>query len=968
MIPAGPEPALVPAGPGLDERVLSAGTTQRFALLLVLFVAVTAGAAHVLAGQLAGGNSAARAGLTLAATVAVAACAVAVYYRLPRWKATRARFVPLARITDGGQLSREVDELVKLSGLPVVPEFVVDPAAAGVGALVFGTGKQPVVCLNAGLLVTRAAHPGRFRAIVLHELAHVHNGDVGITYATVALWRVLIACVLVPELLVIAAGWATGGVVPVRWLIAHLLLVPLVYLTRADILRARELYADRTAARLGRLRPGALLPGTSAARPPHRLAGLAEVWRTHPSWRMRARSLVEPDALFAVSGARLLVTGLTAGMATTQLAAPFEASGPWVRMAQYLLIAGLVAGIGGVALWRSTVHAVLTGRRVPSGWVAGIWLGSGVAAGQAAHGLDISRLRISQVCALAFLVVVTGLLMAWTTQFAELRVRTYRGESLNTAMAGGLVPPALALAFVLLWWNADAWIEGWSFSADEALTGARLPASGAPFLLRFTATLTALPGSDLSLAGLWWAVPLLWLAPLQLWLSRLPRDSARLGEAARRAAERYPLLWLLLVGLVFAAYCCGTLWLVNSGPAGYLGLVLLGWLAAVALWRYRRAVVSRRSWLDDARPASPPLRSGAPPLRRVLLVGAGCGVLSWAGLLAAPEAVASAHALGSWQVNGIAALGWVVIVTGVATALSATVAGCSPRDRYPVLTSFIAAGLTATIGVAGQLVKGVLDGCLGPLNELTAQCGWHPARFLPVAEYAYGYVAGPVLVLAALLGAAASACARAVRKHRGTPEDLESVLAQRRAGTALVNTLAVCLLGGTTLHQTLTMEAPLPRPTLLYAYQVHPTAILDKGLSPDADWMRHTADIFRRIASAYRDLAAAEEATDFALVRAPLQRACAALTDIGLNAEPIGRLYQPALAAEADRHWARFASGVRQTAAHCPGLLAATTTAEVRTRIDALKGGLGPVAKAAWEVCDWGRRRAGRSDQCPKPP
>ena len=40
----------------------------------------------------------------------------------------------------------------------------------------------------------------RFRATILHELAHLHNRDVGITYATVSVWRVFGFAVLLPYL------------------------------------------------------------------------------------------------------------------------------------------------------------------------------------------------------------------------------------------------------------------------------------------------------------------------------------------------------------------------------------------------------------------------------------------------------------------------------------------------------------------------------------------------------------------------------------------------------------------------------------------------------------------------------------------------------------------------------------------------------------------------------------------------
>jgi hypothetical protein len=73
------------------------------------------------------------------------------------------------------------------------------------------------IALAAGLLQSRSAHPDRFNATVLHELAHLRARDVGLTYATVALWRVFAVAVLLPYLaraveLVVRGGLVrTGG-------------------------------------------------------------------------------------------------------------------------------------------------------------------------------------------------------------------------------------------------------------------------------------------------------------------------------------------------------------------------------------------------------------------------------------------------------------------------------------------------------------------------------------------------------------------------------------------------------------------------------------------------------------------------------------------------------------------------------------------------------------------------------------
>src|SRR5205823_4879351 len=115
------------------------------------------------------------------------------------------------------------------------------------------------VQLDAALVDTFATDPAAFRAVVLHELAHLRNRDVDVTYLTIAIWRSFVALAVLPLVLLLLhpSLFAT----PLRWRLAELspslllragvamlVLAGLVYLTRNAVLRTRELYADaRTA-------------------------------------------------------------------------------------------------------------------------------------------------------------------------------------------------------------------------------------------------------------------------------------------------------------------------------------------------------------------------------------------------------------------------------------------------------------------------------------------------------------------------------------------------------------------------------------------------------------------------------------------------------------------------------------------------------------------------------------------------
>ena len=51
-----------------------------------------------------------------------------------------------------------------------------------------------------GCRLADTAGTDRFRAVVLHELAHLRNGGVDVTYATIALWRMFLVLALLPDL------------------------------------------------------------------------------------------------------------------------------------------------------------------------------------------------------------------------------------------------------------------------------------------------------------------------------------------------------------------------------------------------------------------------------------------------------------------------------------------------------------------------------------------------------------------------------------------------------------------------------------------------------------------------------------------------------------------------------------------------------------------------------------------------
>ena len=87
-------------------------------------------------------------------------------------------------------------------------------------------------------------HAGRLQAILAHEIAHIRNRDVDLTYLAITVWWAFLPAAVVPLFVVavrepaLLAGFA--------WRIGGLLL--LLFVIRAGVLRIREHYADVTAA------------------------------------------------------------------------------------------------------------------------------------------------------------------------------------------------------------------------------------------------------------------------------------------------------------------------------------------------------------------------------------------------------------------------------------------------------------------------------------------------------------------------------------------------------------------------------------------------------------------------------------------------------------------------------------------------------------------------------------------------
>ncbi|MDO0929855.1 M48 family metalloprotease [Streptomyces sp. TG1A-8] len=229
--------------------------------------------------------------VTVASFVIVAFVTFAVFWFMPTWRLRR-----LVRVhaSSKSELYQELEDLRTQCRLPVRPRYVIAPGVPTKTALVFGRPGLLVLCLNNGLVKMLREEPVAFRTVVLHEFAHLRNKDVTLAYATVSLWRVWLALVVLP----CAVQWAWENWTDSPYWALHyggrgtavlaVAIVVVARFTRAEVLRNRELCADLDAYRWG----ADLSLWQRAAAAERRALGPVRrwwrhLWRFHPHWQRR---------------------------------------------------------------------------------------------------------------------------------------------------------------------------------------------------------------------------------------------------------------------------------------------------------------------------------------------------------------------------------------------------------------------------------------------------------------------------------------------------------------------------------------------------------------------------------------------------------------------------------------------------------------------------------------------------------
>jgi TPR repeat protein/Zn-dependent protease with chaperone function len=321
---------------------------------------------------------------------AVVAAAI-FYFFYPNWIIRTRRLEPLSS-SELPDLQDELKDILKTARVLEPPAFLWNPLATGL-PLAFGRHGRNCVALS-GAFIAKYFYKDKnaFRAILLHELAHIRNGDIYKTYLTLSLLLAFVTTALGPSLIVFV--WY---LMKFRWFDAGLLLfisifwTSVIVLSGLAVLRAREYYADVQAS-----------AWEETSQIDHVLAALpapgGRAWRRflrfHPSSKERRQTVEDPSRLFRLGFADAFGIGVAAWSVVDVVSTILLPFLPLQRLGAWLVIFGLIksvlsapvfifaVGAIGIGIWRSAFASLLNGDHPSKGtgllavaFVAGPFLG-----------------------------------------------------------------------------------------------------------------------------------------------------------------------------------------------------------------------------------------------------------------------------------------------------------------------------------------------------------------------------------------------------------------------------------------------------------------------------------------------------------------------------------------------------------------------------------------------------------------
>jgi Zn-dependent protease with chaperone function len=586
----------------------------------------------------------------------------------PLAKERRAGFRPL-EARDAPEALAALAELSDEAGLRREPRWLWNPLQTAATGVAFGHPGRYAVGLTGGLVVRHATDPDGFRAIVRHELAHIRNRDVGLTYATLALWYAFLLAAVVPFAFTLIDEGQFA--LSVTWRL--LALAVLVYLTRNAVLRSREIYADvRASVTDGPRGALARVVGALRGRPDHLPGRLLAL---HPSPEQRVAALRSTRPLFSIGPIEAFAAGLAATInfdSVHSLVGWYVDDPLDIAMIAAVVFAPLVVGVIGLALWRDRFGALASRTPAQTIWPIGLALAAGLLVGpelslaSALPGEDRGLLgdlvRGESLLWVVALVALVLLLLDWIANGASVWLRAEAARRSRAVWTAGLLVAAGVLTIVLgTFYTLRRFSEGITLS--KALTAEQHQ--------QVSSVVSAGPE----------------------WLWQLVMDPQTLVLISR------PLIPLAIV-------------------------LLWAFPLAAALVRRRSTGEAPWAFLEPGgrlEPDRPRVR-----LLRPLVIGVLGGL---ACLLAYALHRGGVHALVSTETRGrdefvLSFFFWQLVIAFVAQAAATGVAAGLARDRGRLAEGLCAATVTGSIAAFGIVAGPVAGGCIDPLSIRSGPCSW----------------------------------------------------------------------------------------------------------------------------------------------------------------------------------------------------------------------------------------------------
>jgi Zn-dependent protease with chaperone function len=347
-----------------------------------------------------------------------------IYWFFPALKIWRERLLPLSA-EDLPELATELKALCEKARLSPCPSFVWNPLKIDLPSA-FGRCRRYYVTLSGGFII-RFFYSDRdaFRAIILHELAHIRSADVDKTYFTIASSIAFVPVVLAPAAAVLF--WPGLSLRFASDILFQILSsTALIVLSGLAVLRGREYYADvRASVWDGTL---ANLDRVLNAFPPPKPSRWRKVFQFHPSPTERQQTLRDTCSLFHLSFWDAFGIGIACSVAVdTVQGASFLMFAPHASQLQafkllylavelgvplcFMLIA---VGVVGIAVWKETFARLTRGQRKYDTGRLGLALGLGYVFSNVASAVLFTTdkaFRPSAAPMLAFAVYGSGILL-----------------------------------------------------------------------------------------------------------------------------------------------------------------------------------------------------------------------------------------------------------------------------------------------------------------------------------------------------------------------------------------------------------------------------------------------------------------------------------------------------------------------------------------------------------------------------